>query len=129
MSSPAAPQPPPPANLVELLLRLATDPRVVARVGQGYRSHGIGAALIIAGVMQLAGVDVGAAIQAHPEPTYDNPTPAVPAAPSGEMSLMMVLNGLGLMSLRSAVGRRPEETTPGEIPSSPPVPPPPVVAA
>jgi hypothetical protein len=97
----------PPANLVEMLLRVAFDPRVVSTIGQGNRTYAVAGVLVLLGVAQLAGYDVASTVAADPpQATFENPNPPQPAAPAPEGGLPLVLNGLGLATMRSAMGRK-----------------------
>jgi len=96
----------PPASLLELLVGLLTDPRLIGSLGRGKRTYVISAVLVLLGAAQLGGYDVAAKVGPAPaEATFDQPAPAQPAGPSPSDALYLLLNGLGLASMRSAVGR------------------------
>ena len=104
--TPAPPTPSPstpaPRGLGGLAIRLLTDPAVVARLGQGQRTNVIGWLMVANGASKLLGIDLGLE---GLEGLSGEPTFANPAGAGGVDPLTSILTGLGLITLRSSVGR------------------------
>lgn len=97
------------ASLFSLALSILTDPRLLASVGSGARTYIVAGALVLSGIARIGGYDAAAPLATTPTPTFEDPAPAQPAAPSTGDSLTLLLNGLGLATLRHAIGRKDDE--------------------